>query len=184
WEAMMRTKRLVLQTESEPGPLIATVQRELRALEPTVSIENIKTLEQIRSDSVASQTFAMRLLVGFSLIASVLTIVGIYGVLSLSVGSRRREIAIRVAMGAQRQNIVSLVLREGLRLVAVGLALGLGVAVALGRVLNALLFEVQPADPVTLMAVALLFAAVAMLACYIPARRATKIEPMVALRYE
>jgi putative ABC transport system permease protein len=184
WEAMMRTKRLVVQTESDPRRLIATVQRELRAIQPTLAIENVKTLEQIRSDSVASQSFAMRLLVGFSLVASALALVGIYGVLSLSVGSRNREIAIRVALGAQRNNVLRLVLGEGLRLVVFGLLLGVGAAVALGQVLRAFLFEVQPSDPVTLIVGAALFATVALMACYIPARRATNIDPMKALRYE
>jgi putative ABC transport system permease protein len=184
WEALAFTKSLVIRTASDPQPLIAVVQRELRAIEPTVAIENIKTMEQIRSDSVAPQTFAMRLLVGFSFVASTLALVGIYGVLSLSVGSRKREIAIRSAIGAQPRDIVGLVLREGFRLMAIGLVFGAVISLALSRILSSFLFGVQPTDPVTLLGVMILFAAVALLACYPPARRATKVDPMEALRHE
>ncbi len=106
------------------------MQRELRAVDPSVAIKHVKTLEQIRSDSVALRAFAMRLLVGFSLVASALVLVGIYGVLSLSVGSRKRELAIRTAVGAQQRDILGLILREGLRLMAIGLTLGLVAALA------------------------------------------------------
>ena len=126
----------------------------------------------------------MRLLVGFSLVASVLASVGIYGVLSLSVNSRRREIAVRSAVGAQRRDIVVLVLREGFRLIAVGLVFGAGIALVLSRVLRSFLFGVQPSDPLVLLGGTLLLAVVALLACLLPARRAAKADPMEALRYE
>jgi putative ABC transport system permease protein len=126
----------------------------------------------------------MRLLVAFSLVGSVLALVGIFGVLSLSVGSRRREIAIRMAVGAQRRDVLSLFLGEGLKLIAVGLVLGTGVAIALARLLEAFLFGVGPTDPATFAGVAILFTAVALLACYIPARRAARTDLMAALRYE
>jgi len=184
WQFPPFTKHLVVRTVSDARPLISAVQRELRTVDPTVAIEQVKTLEQVRSDSVAPQIFAMRLFVGFSLVASALALVGIYGVLSLSVGSRRREIAIRTAVGAQQGDILSLVLRDGFRLILVGLTLGLVVAMALARVLRTFLFGVEPTDPVTLIGVALLFATVALLACWLPARRATKVDPMEALRYE
>ena len=100
WQASAFSKHLVIRTAADPRSLMAAVQRELRSVDPTVAVENVKTLEQIRSDSLASRTFAMQLLVGFSVVGSVLTLVGIYGVLSLSVASRRREIAIRTAVGA------------------------------------------------------------------------------------
>ena len=101
-----------------------------------------------------------------------------------SVGSRSREIAIRMAVGAQRRNVLGLVLREGFKLIVVGLALGTGVAVALARLLRAFLFGVEPTDPATFVGVAILFTTIALLACYLPARRAAKIDPMEALRYE
>src|ERR1041384_3269215 len=120
----------------------------------------------------------MRLLVGFSFAASVLALVGLYGVLSLSVGSRRREIAIRMAVGAQRRDVLGLVLSEGLKLSGVGLLLGLGIAIVFTRILRAFLFGVEPTDPITFVAVAVLFGLVTLLACYVPARRAAKTDPM------
>src|SRR6267142_3224060 len=121
---------------------MAIVQRELRSVDPTVAVENVKTLEQIRSDSLASRAFAMQLLVGFSLVGSVLTLVGVYGVLSLSVASRRREIAIRTAVGAQQRDIRKLVFSEGFRLIAGGVISGIAAALVLSRVLRSFLFGV------------------------------------------
>ena len=128
-------------------PSMAAVQRELRAVDPTVAVENIKTMEDIRGDSLASRTFAMQLLVGFSLVGSVLTLVGIYGVLSLSVASRRREIAIRAAVGAERRDIRNLVFAEGFRLIAGGVVAGMAAALVLSRVLRSFLFGVEPTIP-------------------------------------
>jgi putative ABC transport system permease protein len=184
WQFFAFTKHLLVRTEADPRALIAGVQRELRAIDPTVSIENLKTLEEIRGDSLASRSFAMRLLIGFSIVAGALTLVGIYGVLSLSVAARRRELAIRTAMGAGRRELLKLVLGEGLRLIAGGVTAGLAAAIVLSRVLRSFLFEVEPADPVTLIAAGLLFVGVALLACWAPARRAAKVDPLEALRYE
>ncbi len=184
WQARAFSKHLVVRTSADPRLIMAAVQRELRAVDPTAAVEGVKTLDQIRSESLASRNFAMQLLVGFSLIGSVLTLVGIYGVLSLSVAARRREIAIRAAVGAGRRDIRNLVFGEGFRLIAGGVLAGIGVALALSRMLRSLLFEVQPADPLTLAGVALLFAGVAMLACWVPTHRAAKVDPVEALRYE
>ncbi len=184
WQAGAFSKHLVIRTVAEPHSLVAAVQRELHSIDPTVAVENPKTLEQIRGDSLASRIFAMRLLVGFSLVGSVLTLVGIYGVLSLSVASRRRELAIRMAVGAERRDIRNLVFAEGFRLIASGVLSGIAAAIVLSRVLKSFLFEVEPGDPVTLIGVALLFAGVALLACWMPVRRAAKVDPLEALRYE
>jgi putative ABC transport system permease protein len=184
WQASAFSKHLVVRTAADPRAFMPVVQRELRSVDPTVAVENVKTLEQIRGDSLASRTFAMQLLAGFSLVGSVLTLVGIYGVLSLSVASRRREIAIRTAVGAQRQDIRNLVFAEGFRLIAGGVISGIAAALVLSRVLKTFLFEVEPTDPVTLIVVGLLFASVALLACWAPTRRATKVDPIEALRYE
>jgi putative ABC transport system permease protein len=184
WQTAAITKHLLVRTEVDPRALMAGVQRELRAVDPTVSIENLKTLAEIRADSQAPRSFAMRLLIGFALVASVLTLVGIYGVLSLSVAARRRELAIRTTLGAERQDILKLVLGEGLRLIALGVTAGLAAAIALARVLRSFLFEVAPTDPVTLVVAPLLFVGVALLACWAPARRAAKVDPLEALRYE
>jgi len=184
WQASAFSKHLVLRTMADPRLLMAAVQRELRSVDPTVAIENVKTLEQIRDDSLASRSFAMQLLVGFALVGSVLTLVGIYGVLALSVASRRREIAIRTAVGAARRDIRNLVFAEGFRLIAGGVISGIAAALILSRVLKSFLFQVEPNDPATLIGVGLLFTGVALLACWVPTRRAVKVDPLEALRYE
>ncbi len=184
WQASAWVKHLVVRTKAAPRQLAAEVQRELRSIDPTVAIEHVKTLNEIRQDSVAMQTLTMRLLIGFSCGAGVLALVGLYGVLSVTVGARRREIAIRSAVGAQRRDILRLVLGDGLRLIASGIVLGTASVLLLGKLLNSLLFGVQASDPATLIGAALLFAAAGLLACWMPARRATKVDPMEALRYE
>ncbi|MGD0301828.1 MAG: ABC transporter permease [Bryobacteraceae bacterium] len=184
WQATAFSKHLVVRTAADPRAVTAGVQRELRLIDPTVAIENVRTLEQIRGDSLASRTFAMQLLVGFALVGSVLTLVGIYGVLSLSVAARRREIAIRTAVGARQSDIRNLIFGEGFRLIAGGVVSGIVAAVVLSRVLKSFLFEVEPTDPVTLIGVGLLFAGVALAACWAPTRRAAKVDPSEALRYE
>jgi len=184
WQASAFSKHLVIRTAADPRALMAVIQRELRSVDPTVAVEHPQTLEEIRGDSLASRTFAMQLLVGFSVVGSVLTLVGIYGVLSLSVASRRRELAIRTAVGAGRHDIRKLVLGEGFRLISGGVLSGIAGAVLLSRVLKSFLFEVDPGDPLTLLGVGLLFIAVALLACWVPVRRAARVDPLEALRYE
>jgi putative ABC transport system permease protein len=184
WQASPFSKDLVVRTAADPAPLITVIQRALRSVDPTAATENVKTLEQIRSDSVASRAFAMKLLVGFSLIGSVLSLVGIYGVLSLSVASRRRELAIRSALGAGEREIRGLVFGEGFRLIAGGVLSGILAAFFLARVLRSFLFEVEATDPTTLIGTGLLFAGVALLACWAPGRRAARVDPIEALRCE
>ncbi len=184
WQNGAFSKHLVVRTEGDPRAISVAVQRELKALDPVAAVDHIKTLEDIRGDSVAAQTFAMRLLIGFSVVGTLLALVGIYGVLSLSVNSRQREIAIRMALGAERDNVLGLVLSEGFRLMVIGVVAGTGVAFALAQVLTAYLFGVGPTDPITFVGVVTLFIGVALLACYFPARRATTVDPMVALRQE
>jgi putative ABC transport system permease protein len=181
---MAFSKDMVVRTAADPRPLIPVIERTLRSVDPTVAVENIRTLEQIRGDSVASRSFAMQLLVGFSVIGSILSLVGIYGVLSLSVASRRHEIAIRAAVGAGEREIRGLIFSEGFRLIAGGLVLGVLAAVALSRVLQSFLFGVEAVDPATFAIVGLLFALVAMLACWAPVNRAVKVDPIEALRCE
>jgi putative ABC transport system permease protein len=184
WQAGAFSKHLVIRTAADPRAVMVAVQRELRSVDPTVAVENMKTLEQIRGDSLASRTFAMQLLAGFAMVGSVLTLVGIYGVLSLSVASRRRELAIRSAVGAQQRDIRNLIFAEGFRLIAGGVVAGMAAALVLSRVLRSFLFEMEPGDPVTLIGVALLFAGVALMACWVPTRRAARVDPVEALRYE
>ena len=184
WQRSAFSKDLIVRTAGDPRSIAAAVQRELRTVDPTAATENVKTMEQIRDDSLASRTFAMQLLVGFAVIGTLLTVVGIYGVLSLSVASRRRELAIRSAVGAQRGDIRSLILTDGLRLIAGGVVSGIAAAFVLSRALRSFLFEVEPTDPVMLATAGVLFAAIGLLACWMPARRATEVAPLEALRYD
>jgi putative ABC transport system permease protein len=184
WQATAFSKHLVVRTTADPRALVAAVQRELRAVDPSAAIENVKTLDQIRDESLAPRTFAMQLMVGFAVVGSVLTLVGIYGVLSLSVASRRQELAIRSALGAQRKDIRKLIFGEGFRLIAGGVLGGIALAMVLSRVLRSFLFEVQPGDPATLIVVGALFLGVGLLACWMPVRQAGKVDPLEALRYE
>jgi putative ABC transport system permease protein len=184
WQANAFSKHLVVRTTTDPRTLVVAVERELRSVDPTAAIENVKTLEQIRDESLASRAFAMHLLTGFSVVGSVLTLVGIYSLLSLSVVSRRRELSIRSAVGAQQRDIRKLIFGEGFRLIACGVLIGVALAIVLSRVLRSFLFEVQPSDPATLIVVGALFVAVGLLACWAPARRAGKVDPLEALRYE
>ena len=184
WQASAFSKDLIVRAEGDPKALVSAIDRELRSTDPTVAIENVRTLEEVRAESVSSQMFATRLLVGFAGAAIVLALVGLYGVLSLSVASRRREIAIRSAIGAQRSHIRTLVVGEGLRVVAWGLVGGIALALALGRVWRVFLYGVQPADPLTLFGASFAFVVVAALACWAPAARATAVDPLEALRSE
>ena len=184
WQARAFSKDLVVRTAGDPRAVMANVEREVHAVDPTSAVENVRTFDQIRNDSLASRTFAMNLLVGFSVVGSVLTLVGLYGVLSLSVTSRRRELAIRSAVGAEQRHIHRLILGEGFRLIAGGVIAGVAIALLLSRVLKGLLFGVAPADPLTLLGVGAAFGAVALLACWVPTRRAGKVDPLEALRYE
>ena len=184
WQNGAFSKHLVVRSSADPRSVISSIRGELRSIDPTAAVENIKTLDDIRADSLASRSFAMQLLTGFSLIGSTLTLVGIYGVLSLSVAGRRRELAIRSAVGAEDKDIRKLVLGEGFRLIAGGIILGIAAALLLSRVLRAFLFGVEPTDPLTLIAAGLLFTTVALLASWVPMRRAVKVNPLDALRYE
>jgi putative ABC transport system permease protein len=141
-------------------------------------------MEQIISGSLAERRFTMLVLIIFAATALLLAAVGIYGVMSYAVTRRTHELGIRVALGSSRGEIVGLVLRQGMRLAAIGLAGGLAAALALTRLMAGLLYGVRPADPATLLGVAMLLGGIALLACYIPARRATAVDPVVALRCE
>jgi putative ABC transport system permease protein len=184
WQAQAFSKHLVVRTTADPSTVVVAVERELRAVDPTAAIENVRTLEQIRDESLASRTFAMHLLTGFSVLGSMLTLVGIYGVISLSVASRRRELAIRSAVGAQQKDIRRLIFGDGFRLIAGGVLGGIALAVVLSGVLRSFLFEVQPSDPATFIVVGASFVGVGLLACWAPVRRAGKVDPLEALRYE
>jgi putative ABC transport system permease protein len=184
WQNGAFSKHLVVRTASDPTAAAALVRREVHAVDPTASVEHFTTMAQIRRDSIAPRTFAMRLLIGFSILATALALVGIYGVLSLSVGSRVKEIAVRKAVGAQRHDILRLILSEGSRMIAVGIALGIAVSIFVGRALAGQLFEVRAADPLALGAAALMFGVVSLLICLLPAMRAAKTDLLAALHQD
>ncbi len=182
-QAPVGTMYVVART-LDPTGTAAAVKKEVQALDPNVPIYEVKTMEQLLSESLARRRFAMLALGLFALVAMLLAMVGIYGVMAYSVAQRTREIGIRVALGAQRRDVLKLVIGQGMMLTLIGLCLGLAGASGLTRVIRSLLFGVGATDPWTFVGIALLLGSVALLACYVPARRATKVDPMMALRYE
>jgi putative ABC transport system permease protein len=173
-----------VRTTLAPEQLIASVRRQAQAVDPNQPIDGIRTLEQLRAESIAPERLNLTLLGVFAAIALVLALVGIYGVISWSVTQQTREIGVRMALGAQTGAVMRLVVGRGMKLVGVGVALGLAGALLLTRLMTALLFGVGATDPVTFVFITLLLAGVALLACLVPARRATKVDPMVVLRSE
>jgi putative ABC transport system permease protein len=175
---------LVVRTASAPAGFSAAVRNEVRALDKDQAVFSITTLEELLGASIAIRRFSMLLLLSFAAVALALAAVGIYGVISYSVTQRTHEIGIRMALGAQTLDVLRLVVSQGLRLVLSGVGAGLVAAFGLTRLLSTLLFEVSATDLLTFGLIALLLTAVALLACLIPARRATKVDPMIALRCE
>jgi ABC-type antimicrobial peptide transport system permease subunit len=143
-----------------------------------------KSLEEIVADSLADRRFTMILLGVFAALALLLSSLGIYGVISYVVGERTHEIGIRMALGAQRSHVLQLMLGEGMKMALLGVAIGIAAALGLTQLMTKMIFGISATDPVTFCAVALVLASVALTACYIPARRAMRVDPMVALRYE
>jgi putative ABC transport system permease protein len=178
------TLALVLRSHGDPQQMTALVRREVSALDKDQPVVDIKNMEQRLSETMSPRRLTVFLLGIFASVAMILAAVGIYGVIAYSVTQRTHEFGIRMALGAQRGDIIRLVIGQGMWLVLVGLAVGLVGAFAMTRLMESLLFQVKPGDPLTFAVVALLLSAVALLACYIPARRATKVDPMIALRYE
>ncbi|MBO0800776.1 MAG: ABC transporter permease, partial [Blastocatellia bacterium] len=174
----------VIRTVNDPLNLAAAVQHEILSADSRRAIFGVRSLEQVTADSISSQRFQMFLLGGFAAIALLLAAIGLYGVISYSVSQRTGEIGIRIALGAQQRDVLRLIIGQGLILTLLGLALGLAGALALTRLLTGLLYGVSATDPLTFVAIALLLTAVALLASYIPARRAMKIDPLKALRSE
>jgi predicted permease len=175
---------LVVRTTGDPLSMAASVRREIWKLDPDLPLFSVQTMDQILSLSVAGQRFNLLLMTLFAGLALILASVGIYGVMSYMVAQRTHEIGIRCALGARRRDVLKLVLGQGLRLTIIGVIVGVVGAYALTRVMMGLLFDVSATDPLTFAAVATLLTAVSLLACYIPARRAIKVDPMIALRYE
>jgi len=184
WQWPWYFAHLVVRTTSDPMTLAARLRSEVRALNKDQPVYSIRTMEQVRDHSIAQPGFRTLLLSLFGAVALVLAAVGIYGVMAYSVTQRTHEIGIRMALGAQQKDVLKLVVRQGMVLTLIGVAIGLAAASGLTRVLSSFLFGVTATDPATFVGVSLLLAGVALLACYIPACKATKVDPMVALRYE
>jgi putative ABC transport system permease protein len=175
---------LVIRTTGDPTDIVAAVRREIQAVDRDQPVSNVATMEELLVKETGSRRLGMILLSVFGALALLLASLGIYGVLSFFVAQQTREIGVRLALGAQLHDVLGLVLKKGMCWALLGVAMGLVAAFALSRLLASLLFGVSATDPITFAAIALILTTVALLACYLPARRATKVDPLVALRYE
>jgi putative ABC transport system permease protein len=180
----MRGMYLTVRTATEPTMATAAIRNELRRIDPDLPVLSIRTMTTVIDDTLSRQRLINLLLTTFALAAALLAAIGVYGVMSVYVSARTTEFGIRLALGAQPGNLLRTVLRQGLQLVGAGIALGIAGALAFTRTMASLLFEVSVADPVVFTMVSLLLIAVALLACWLPAWRAMKVDPMVALRAE
>jgi putative ABC transport system permease protein len=175
---------LVARTASDPMTLSTSLRREVQTVDKNVPASNIRTMDQFLSSSIAQRRFNVLLLTIFAAAALLLTTSGIYAVISYSVVQRTHEIGLRMALGAQRSDVLKAVVGQGLKLVLIGVVMGLAAALAFSRILSSLLFGVSSVDPITFAIMPLLLIGVALLASFNPARRATKIDPVIALRTE
>jgi len=183
-QAPLPDMKILVRTQSDPTSIAPALRKTVWSIDPNQPISEIKTMEKIVSDSIAQPRLSMLLMGLFGALALILAAVGIYGLLSYTVTQRTQELGIRMALGAQLRDVLTLVLKQGMTLAVIGQAIGLAAAFALTRLIRTLLFGVTPTDTTTFIAVAGVLTAVALLACYFPARRATKVDPLVALRYE
>jgi putative ABC transport system permease protein len=183
-EAWRRWMTLVIKTRAPIAGLVEDVKKQVWNMDSQIPVSDIQSMDDLLAVSVAQERFNVLLLGIFAALAVALAGVGIYGMMAYRVNQRTHEIGVYIALGAQHRDVLRLVMKDGAKLALLGIALGLAGAIALTRVMVSLLFEVNPTDPATLIGVALLLAAVALLACYLPARRALSIHPMTALRCE
>src|SRR5262249_25938962 len=175
---------VVVRTANDPEAIVPAIRKQVAALDASLPLSQVMTIEQAMARSLVTTKLTNWLLAMFALVALLLAVIGTYGVISLNVGLRTNEFGIRLALGAQTSSVLRLVLGQGLRLGAIALVLGLVAAFALTRLMTSLLFGLTATDPRTFVVVGILLLLVALLACYLPARRATKVDPLVALRHE
>ena len=183
-ELVMSSMTILVRTAGDPRALVSASRAQLQQLDPQLPMAAVTTMDQLLADALSRSRFTMLLLGIFAAVALILASVGIYGLIAYSVTQRTQELGIRVALGAQQRDVLRLVLAHGTRLTLLGVIIGILAALGLSRLLATLLFKVSSTDPLTFAAVAALLASVALLACFIPARRATRVDPLVALRYE
>jgi putative ABC transport system permease protein len=175
---------IAVQTSTPPEALISAIREQVRGLDPDQPITSVSTIDQLQSRTLSEAKFSLLLFGLFAGLGLLLAAIGIYGVMATTVTQRTHEFGLRMALGAQSRDVLKLVIGEGMLLVVIGIGIGLLSAIALTRLMTTLLFGVSPTDPITLTVITLVIAAVALFACYVPGRRATKVDPMVALRYE
>jgi putative ABC transport system permease protein len=175
---------IIVRTTGEPGPLAEALRREIRALDPNLPVYDIHTLAEYKQLKLADRMNGANILGGFGTLALLLASIGVYGVMAFSVIQRTKEIGIRVALGARRRDVIALFLGRGMRLTLIGIVIGMSLSLALSRLLQGMLLGLTPTDGATFVGVAGLLAGVALLASWLPARRAARVDPMQALRYE
>ncbi|MGE3436739.1 MAG: FtsX-like permease family protein, partial [Blastocatellales bacterium] len=175
---------IVARTAGEPSSLASVLRGAVAAMDKNLAVSNITAMEEITAQSIGQERFTLLLLGLFAALALLLAMAGIYGVMSYAVAQRTREIGIRMALGAEAGNVLRLVIGQGMLLALIGVGIGLVGSLALSRLMKTMLFSVSATDPMTFVGVGALLALVALVACYVPARRASKVDPMVALRYE
>lgn len=175
---------VIVKAASDPNLLINSIRQQIAAIDPDQPLFNVRTMNEIRAESVASERLNLTLLSIFAGIALILAVVGIYGVMSYSVTQRTHEIGIRMAIGAQPRDVFRMIIGQGMLMALVGIGVGLLGAFGLTRLMETMLFGVEPTDPTTFAVIAVLLSCVAFIACYVPGRRATKVDPVVSLRYE
>jgi predicted permease len=178
------TNTFVIRTSVAPSLLVPSIREQIHKFDPALPVSQVVTMDQVLSDSLSQQRFSTILLGVFAALGLLLSAVGVYGVLSYAVGERTNEIGVRIALGAEPRNVVALVLRRGAKLSALGIVIGLVGALVLTRLLSNLLYGVSATDPITFVSVVIVLFGVALLACYVPARRAMRVDPMAALRHE
>jgi len=184
WVMWAREMYLVVRSSGSAPGIVPAIRTQLASMDSTIPLAQIRTMDELLDESLVQQRFRTWLVSGFATIALLLSAIGIYALISYSVSQRTREIGVRIALGAQRSNVLGLVVREGLQVLAFGLLLGLVGALSATRIMRSLLYSTSATDALSFIATSFTLIAVALLACYIPARRATKVDPMVALRYE
>jgi putative ABC transport system permease protein len=172
---------IVARSVGRPADLAVPISEQVAAVDPDQPVADIRLMREMVADDLARPRFTMLLLAGFAAVALLLAMIGLYGLISFITAQRTREIGVRIALGAQRRDVLRLVMHGGLRLVAAGMVLGLAAALAVGRAMMGLVYGIRPADPITLVTVTTVVTVVALFATYVPGRRATRLDPAAAL---